>query len=183
MVSKGGRDSKKSVDWSDTDVILPGKSIEKAIVSLQIPEVLNDEAIQVLFCKKFESAKRLYHFKPQNFSRRSDTSTFLQKIWIGKAIVSFQTPEFLKMKRYKYFYSKKFELTKRLYRFKIQNLLAMKRYNYFYYYFLGEWGDSHLALKGQWLENFSPFSLEIWAPHKVDQLEKKISHYCPFKHF
>ncbi len=45
----------------------PGESVDKAIVSLQIPEVLNDEATQVLL---------------------------RQKIWIGKAIVSFQTPEF-----------------------------------------------------------------------------------------
>jgi hypothetical protein len=67
LYSKGGRDSKKSVDQSDTDVILPGERIDKAIVSLQIPEVLNDEAIQVLLCKKFEWAKRLYRFKPQNF--------------------------------------------------------------------------------------------------------------------
>ncbi len=41
--------------------------IATAVVSLQIPEVLNDEAIQVLLCTKFESAKRLYRFKPQNF--------------------------------------------------------------------------------------------------------------------
>ncbi len=68
----------------------------------------------------------------------------MQKIWIGKAIVSFQTPEFLKVKRYKYFYSKKFESTKRLYRFKTQILLVMKRYNYFYYYFLGGWVDSQI---------------------------------------
>ncbi len=67
VILKGGRDSKKSVNWSDTDVILPGESIDKAIVSLQIPEVLNDEAIQVLL---------------------------RQQIWVGKAIVSFQTPEF-----------------------------------------------------------------------------------------
>ncbi len=63
--SKVGTILKKSVDWSDTDVILSEESIDKAIVSLQIPEVLNDEAIQVHLCKK---------------------------IWIGKAIVLFQTP-------------------------------------------------------------------------------------------
>jgi hypothetical protein len=40
------------------------ESIDKAIVSLQIPEVLNDEVIEVLLCKKFESAKRSYRFKP-----------------------------------------------------------------------------------------------------------------------
>jgi hypothetical protein len=38
----------------------------------------------------------------------------MQKIWIGKAIVSFQTPEFSKVKRYKYFYAKNFESAKRL---------------------------------------------------------------------
>ncbi len=48
-------------------------------MSLQIPEVLNDEAIQVLLHKKFESKKRLYHFKPQNFQRRSDTGTCTPK--------------------------------------------------------------------------------------------------------
>ncbi len=58
---------KVCVNWNDTNVILPGKSIAKAIVSLQILEVLNDEAIQILLCKKFESAKELYRFKPQNF--------------------------------------------------------------------------------------------------------------------
>jgi hypothetical protein len=63
----GGRDSKKSVDGSNTDATLPGESIDNVIVSLQILEVFNDEAIQVLLCKKFESAKRLYRFKPQNF--------------------------------------------------------------------------------------------------------------------
>jgi hypothetical protein len=66
---KGGSDSKKSADWSDADAILPGESIDKAIVSLQIPEVLNSEAIQVLLSKKFELAKWLYRFKPQNFKR------------------------------------------------------------------------------------------------------------------
>jgi hypothetical protein len=39
---------KKSVDRRDTDVTLSEESIDKAIVSLQIPEVLNDETIQVL---------------------------------------------------------------------------------------------------------------------------------------
>jgi hypothetical protein len=46
----------KSVDGSDSDTLLLGKSIGKAILSLQIPEVLSDEAIQVLLFKKFESA-------------------------------------------------------------------------------------------------------------------------------
>jgi hypothetical protein len=36
------------------DAILPGKSIGKVIALIQIPEILNDEAIQVFICKKFE---------------------------------------------------------------------------------------------------------------------------------
>jgi hypothetical protein len=36
-------------------------------------------------------------------------------------MVSFQTPEYLKVKQYKSFYAKKFESSKRLYRFKPQN--------------------------------------------------------------
>ncbi len=107
---------KKSVDWSDTDVILPGESIDKAMVSLQIQEVLNDE--------------RYKYFNAKNLNRQND------------CIVS--NPRIFKMKRYKYFYSKKFESTKQLYRFKTQNLLAMKQYNYFYYYFLGGWVDSQI---------------------------------------
>ncbi len=90
---------KKSVDWSDTDVILPGESIDKAIVSLQIPELLYNEAIQKLLRKKFESAKRLYCFKPQNFKGEAIQVLLRQKIWIAKAIVLFQTPEILKIKR------------------------------------------------------------------------------------
>jgi hypothetical protein len=111
---------KKSVDWIDTYILLLGESIGKAIVSFQILEVLSDEAIQVLLCKKFESVEGLYCLKPRNFQRQSDTSTFKQKnlnrqsdcivsnpiifkgeaiqvllhqkIWIGKVIVLFQTP-------------------------------------------------------------------------------------------
>jgi transposase-like protein len=49
---------KKSLNFNDTDAILPGESIDKGLVLLQIPEVLNDEAIQVLSCKKIEPAKR-----------------------------------------------------------------------------------------------------------------------------
>ncbi len=37
----------------------------------------------------------------------------MQKIWIGKAIVSFKTPEFLKVKQYRYFfYAKKIWIVK-----------------------------------------------------------------------
>jgi hypothetical protein len=72
---------------------------------------------------------------PQIFKGEALQVLLYQKIWIVKANVSFQTSEFLKMKRYKYFYAQKFESTKWLYRFKPQNLLAMKWYNYFNYYF------------------------------------------------
>jgi hypothetical protein len=65
MAGKGGCDS-ESVDRSGTNTPLPGESIGKAIVSLH-PEVASDEAKQVLLCKKFESAKCLYRFKPQSF--------------------------------------------------------------------------------------------------------------------
>ncbi len=103
-----------------------------------------------------------------------------QQIWIVKAIVLFQTPDFLKMKRYKYFFAKKFESTKRFYRFKPQKLLAMKRYNYFCYYFCLKWlYERHISqitscLKGTLAREFITFSMEIWAPHKVVKLEKKL---------
>jgi hypothetical protein len=45
----------------------------------------------------------------------------MQKMLIAKAIVSIQTPEFLKVKQYKYFSAKKIESAKQLYRFKPQN--------------------------------------------------------------
>ncbi len=56
---KVGAILKKSVDWSDTDVILSEESIDKAIVLLQIPEVLNDETIQVLLWKTFWIGKAI----------------------------------------------------------------------------------------------------------------------------
>jgi hypothetical protein len=61
------------------------------------PEIFQDEAIEVLLYQKFG---------------------------IGKAIVSFQTPEFSKVKQCKYFYAKKFKSAKRFYRFKPQNFLT-----------------------------------------------------------
>ncbi len=164
-VPKVGAILKKSVDWSDTDAMLPGENVDKAIVSLQIPEVLNDEAIQVILWKKFESAKRLYCFKPRVCKGEAIQVLFRQKIWIAKATVSFQTSEFLKMKRYKYFYAKKIWIDKAIVLLQTQNLLAIKRYNYFNYYFYlkrlyercisvgGGGGEGiqrfHLALKGQ----------------------------------
>ncbi len=79
---------------------------------------------------------------PRIFKDKAMQVLLRKKIWIVKAIVSFQTPEFLKMKRYMYLYSK--NLNRRSDRFKTQNLLAMKQYNYFCYYFLGRWGDSQI---------------------------------------
>ncbi len=125
----------------------------------------------------------------------------MQTIRIDKAIVSFQTPEFLKVKQYRYFYIKKIELSKQLYRFKpqifedetIQVLLHTKNWideaivllqttesfsNEVIQFLLlllpGEMRRFRFnqALKGQHHENLSSFSLKIWAPHKVDQLEK-----------
>ncbi len=129
---KVGAILKKSVDWSDTDVILSEESIDKAIVSLQIPEVFNDEAMQVLLWKNFWIGKAIVLFQTPEFLKVKRYRYFYaEKFWIVKAIVSFQTPEFLKMKRYRYFYAQKIESSKRLYRFKPQNLLAMKRFNYF----------------------------------------------------
>ncbi len=93
-LGKGGSDSETSVDWSKDDTLLPGESISKVIVLLQ---------------------------NPRSFEQFSDTSVFMQKIWIGKAILSFQTKNFFKVKRYKYFYAKNFESAKKLYHFKDQN--------------------------------------------------------------
>ncbi len=107
------------------------------IVSLQIPEVLNDGAIQVLLCKKFESAKRLSRFKPPNFLRRSDTGTLTPKNLNRQNDCIVSNPRIFKDKAIQVLLLKKYESTKRLYRFNTQNLLAMKGYNYFYYYFLG----------------------------------------------
>ena len=112
---------------------------------------VSTEAIPILFYLKKESVKRLYRFKSQKFwamkrykyffaknlNRQSDCIVsnpgifkdeaiqvlLCQKFWIFKVIVSFQTPEFSTVKRYKYFYSKKFESAKRLHRFKQQNFL------------------------------------------------------------
>jgi hypothetical protein len=62
IIIKGGRDSKKNVDWSDTDTLLPGESIGKAIVLLQIQEVWAMKRYNGFYAKKIESVKRLYRF-------------------------------------------------------------------------------------------------------------------------
>ncbi len=65
----------------------------------------------------FLMMKRYEYFNAKNLNRQSDCNVsnpgifkdeaiqvlLRQKIWIVKAIVLFQTPEFLKMKWYKYF--------------------------------------------------------------------------------
>jgi hypothetical protein len=48
LMTKGGRDSNKKCLWKQYPCYITWESIDKAIVSLQIPEVLNDEVIQVL---------------------------------------------------------------------------------------------------------------------------------------
>ncbi len=87
----------------------------------------------------------------------------MQTIWIGNAIVSFQTPEFLMMKRYKYFLIKKIWINEAIESLQttesfsdeaIQLLLlllpgGMRRFSF------------NRALKGQYHENFSSFSLKI----------------------
>ncbi len=91
---KVGAILKKSVDWSDTDVILSEESIDKAIVSLQIPEVLNDEAIQVLLWKKILNRQSdCIVSNPRIFKGEAIQILLRQKIWIVKAIVSLQTAE------------------------------------------------------------------------------------------
>ncbi len=156
--------------WSKTKYIHSSTTKVGAIL-----KKVSIEAIPMLYYLGKVSIKQLYHFKSQKFwtmkqykyfyvnylNRQSDCIVskprifkgeaiqvlLRQKNWIVKAIVSFQTSECLKMKRYKYFYTQKFESMKRLYCFKPQNLLAMKRYNYFYYYFLGGWGNSDLIVR------------------------------------
>jgi hypothetical protein len=49
----------------------------------------------------------------------------------NEAIVSFQTPELLKMKRYKYFYIKKIWTVKAIISFQIPEFLKRKQYKYF----------------------------------------------------
>ncbi len=107
---KVGTILKKSVDWSNTDTILPRESINKATVSLQIPEVLNNKAIKVLLCKILNQQRYCTVSNPRIFKGEAIQVLLHQKLWIVKAIVSFQTPEFYKMKRYKYLYAKHLNL-------------------------------------------------------------------------
>ncbi len=99
---------------------------------------------------------------------------------MDQAIVSFLTPEFFNVKRYKYFY------LKQLYHFKtfdaITKLSCMHlkvRGSEVYERRVSVGGEGihrfHLALKGQQRKNFLPLNLKIWAPHKVDQLKKRVN--------
>ncbi len=99
--AKVGAIPKLSADWSDTDAIVPGECIDKAIVSLPIQEGFEWWSDKY-FYKKFESAKRLYRFKPRIFKGEAIQVLLRQKNWTVKAIVSFQNSEFLKMKRYNF---------------------------------------------------------------------------------
>ncbi len=101
---------KKSVNWSDTNTLLPGESIGKAIVSLQIQEVFSDEAIQVLLWNMNEHSDCIVS-TPGNFKVKR-YKYFYAKNWIGKAIVMFQTPEILRWSNTSTFMQKKFESTK-----------------------------------------------------------------------
>jgi hypothetical protein len=82
----------------------PEESIIKANVSFQIPEVFSAEAIQVLFEKKLNWQSNCIVSNPRIFKGEAIQVLLRQKIWIGKAIVSFQTPEFFKVKRYKFLF-------------------------------------------------------------------------------
>ncbi len=127
MSSKVGAIIKNSVDWSNTDALLSGESIDKAMYRFKSQKFW-------MMKRNMNRQRDCIVSNPRFFKGEAIRVNLCQKIWIVKAIVSFQTPDFLKMKRYKYLYAKKFESTKRLHRFKPQNLLAMTRYNYFYYY-------------------------------------------------
>jgi hypothetical protein len=123
--------------------------MELLILGLPKSGTVSTEAIPILFylekalvkwlyrfkSQKFWAMKRYKYFYAKNLNQQSDCIVsnplifkgeaiqviLRQKFWIGKAIVSFQTPEFLKVKQYKYFYAKKFESAKRMFRFKPQN--------------------------------------------------------------
>ncbi len=96
--------------------------------------------VKRLYCfksQKFWTLKRYRYFYAKKLNRQSDCIISNPRIFKGetiqvllhqkssivKAIVLFLMPEFLKMKRYKYFYAKIFESTKQLYHFKPQKLL------------------------------------------------------------
>ncbi len=92
-MGKGGRDSEKSVDCSDTDTLSPGESIGKAIVSLRTPDVLSNEAIQVISPKKFDCQSDCIISNPRIFKGEAIHVLLRQKFLINKAIVSLQTSE------------------------------------------------------------------------------------------
>ncbi len=130
---------KKSVDWSDTDAtsILPGESIDKAIVSLQIPKVLINEAIQVLYAKNLNWQSDCIISNPRIFKGEAIQVLLRQKIWIAQGLFHFKLQNFLD------------EAIQVLLHKKICIVEAMKRYNYFYHYFYLKWlYESHISVGG-----------------------------------
>jgi hypothetical protein len=80
--------------------------------------------VKRLYCFKYQrvwTMKRYKYFYAKNLNRQSDCIIsnprifkgeaiqvlLRKKVWVVKVIVSFQTPELLKMKQYKYFYREK----------------------------------------------------------------------------
>jgi hypothetical protein len=70
----------KSVDQSETDPLLIGENISKVIVMLQIPEVLSDEALQVLLCKNLNSQSDCIISNPGIFKGEAIQVLLRQKI-------------------------------------------------------------------------------------------------------
>ncbi len=101
--AKVGAIRNKSVDWSDSDTLLLGKSIGKAIVSLQIPEVFSAKRYKYFYAKNFNRQSDCIVSDPGIFKGEAIQVLLRQEFWISKAILSFQTPDFFKVKRYKYF--------------------------------------------------------------------------------
>ncbi len=91
-ILKDGHNYEKSINWSDINTLLPGgnrvsMSISKAIVSLQIPEVLSYEAIQLLLYKKIWIRKAIASFQ----TREAIQELLSKKFSICKVILLFQT--------------------------------------------------------------------------------------------
>ncbi len=105
-VDKDGRNTKKSVNWSDTDTLLPEESIGKTIASLQIPEVLWNEAIQVLLCKKLYQHSNCIVSNPRIFHDDAIQGLYAKNFDSTKKLNRFKPYTFFVMKQYKYFYAK-----------------------------------------------------------------------------
>ncbi len=84
---------KKSVDWSDTDTLLPGESIGKAIVCFKSQKFWAMKQYRCFYAQNLNWKNDCIVLNPRIFKGEAIKSTFRQKNWIGKSIVSFETPE------------------------------------------------------------------------------------------